>query len=79
MVATTRRLEVAHNLQYFAEQGKEDRLTVVALNLEDEGSIQVQLVMFLRSQARQTGHCSTDGMFWYVSVCFTGVHGTHLP
>ena len=73
VVATTRRLEVAHNLQYFAEQGKEDRLTIVALDLEDEGSIQVQLVTtFL-------GYGFPNGMFWYVLACFTGVHGSNPP
>lgn len=43
VVATTRCLDRAQNLQFFAEQGKEDRLMVVALDLEDEASIEVSL------------------------------------
>ena len=43
VIATTRHVEAAHNLQYFVEQGKADRLTVVSLDLEDEESIQVAL------------------------------------
>ena len=43
VVATTRCVEAAQNLQYFIEQGKADRLTVVMLDLEDENSIQVLL------------------------------------
>ena len=43
VVATTRHVEAAHNLQYFVQQGKADRLMVVSLDLEDEESIQVAL------------------------------------
>lgn len=46
VVATVRCLELAHNLQYFAEQGKEDRLTIVAMDLEDENSIKVCPLIF---------------------------------